>query len=252
MLFAALIISGCGKDKKEEQEHPEAALAFTSESYQKKTSLPCSEPCANVSINVPVAKNVPVVADSINNKIFNTVRQIIFFGEKPYAASDYDEIADSFIASYEELKEEFPGDMIGWEGKVEGSIEYETDSVLNIRIHHYTFTGGAHGYEGERSLLFDPQTGKSLTITSLFNDADAFKALAEKKFREKFKIPAGKSINATGLMFEEETFALPQNIFFKNDGLLLYYNAYEVSSYSEGEKELLIPYSELEGNLKVR
>lgn len=252
LLFIALVLFGCKKDKEEGVITEEAPLAFTTQTYQKKTTLPCSEPCANVSIKVPEAEGPEIAADSINQKVFNTVRQIIFFGEKPYTASNYNDLMESFIGSYEELKSEFPQDVIGWEGRVEGFTDYHTDSVLNIRIHHYTFTGGAHGYEGDRSLLFNPKTGKALTLTEMFASPDAFKALAEKKFRERFNIPAGKPINSTGLMFEDEVFALPLNIFFKENGLLLLYNSYEISSYAEGRKELLIPYSELEGNLKIK
>jgi hypothetical protein len=51
---------------------------------------------------------------------------------------------------------------------------------------------------------FDPSTGKSIPNVALFRDKNAFMAFAEKKFRAKYKIPANKSINATGLMFEDE------------------------------------------------
>ena len=77
-------------------------------------------------------------------------------------------------------------------------------------------------------------------------------AFAEKKFRAKYKIPAKKSINATGLMFEDEKFDLPQNIFYTDKGLLLYYNSYEAASYADGPKELLLPYVEVEEFLRLK
>ena len=256
ILFSAFLLFSCGKDKKEnevtEPETKEAVLAFDTQHYEKKTDLPCKDNCPKVSIDVPQAEGVPVVADSINNKVFNTVRGIVFFGEKPYTATNYDELMASFLASYKELKTEFPNDALGWEATIKGSIEYKTDSILNIKLDNYTFTGGAHGYAGLRSLLFDPHTGKSLTNDAIFNDVKAFTAFAEKKFREKFNIPAGKSINSTGLMFKDEVYALPENIFYTQNGLLLYYNAYEVASYAEQQKELLIPYSEVSSFLKRR
>jgi hypothetical protein len=114
------------------------------------------------------------------------------------------------------------------------------------------FTGGAHGYEGNRSLIFNAKSGRSLTYDQIFKDKKAFTAFAEKKFREKYKIPAGKSINITGLMFENDKFILPQNIFYTDNGMLLLYNAYEVASFADGTKELLIPYSEADAFLKVK
>jgi hypothetical protein len=236
ILAAIVILTGCKK---------ETDLSFTTTTYQKKTSLPCKENCAAVSIAIPIADSPPVIADSINKKVFNTIRQIIFFGEKPYTATNYEDLMTSFIKSYEELKNDFPEDVIGWEGKVKGSINYVSGKIINIKLNHYTYTGGAHGYEGNTSLIFDHKTGKSLSYKSIFSNEEGFRQYAENKFREKFKIPADKNINSTGLMFENEKFTLPQNIFFKDDGLLLYYNSYEIASYAEGQKELFLSYSEI-------
>lgn len=257
LLLAAFMLFSCGKDKKNNDEdvvnEEKPTLAFTTRTYEKKTSLPCDDYCPSVTIKVPEAQNVPVVADSINKKIFNTVRSIVYFGETPYKADNYEDLMASFLGSYEELKKEFPNDVItGYEAKIDATIDYKTDSIIDVKLNHYTFTGGAHGYEGNRSLLFDAQTGKSLSYEDIFNDVNTFKQYAERKFREKFKIPASKSINATGLFFENDKFALPQNIFFKENGLLLFYNSYEISSYAEGQKELLLPYSEIDEFLKVK
>ncbi|RZJ75302.1 MAG: DUF3298/DUF4163 domain-containing protein [Flavobacterium sp.] len=255
LLFTALLVFSCGKDKEEKvtEETVDTTLQFEDKHYAQKTTLPCTDRCTNVDISIPVAGNTPVVADSINKKIFGVLRQIIFFGEKPYDASNYEDLMASFIGSYEELKKKFPQDeMVPWEAKVKGTVDYKTDSIINIKVNHYTFTGGAHGYSGDRSLLFNAKTGRTLAYADIFKDQNAFKAFAEKKFRAKFKIPAGKGINATGLMFENETFALPQNIFFTKDGLLLYYNAYEIASYAEQQKELVIPYTEADAFLKMK
>jgi hypothetical protein len=227
-------------------------LAFEEQSFQKKTTLPCKENCPQITVKIPVAKDVPVVADSINKKVFSVLKEIIYFGEKPYTSTNYNGLLASFIDSYEKLQKEFPKDTFGWEGKIEGSVKYQSDSILNIEIKHYTFTGGAHGYEGLRSLIFDPETGKYIPNNQLFKNKSAFMAFAEKKFRAKYKIPENKSINATGLMFEDEKFYLPQNIFYTDKGLLLYYNSYEAASYADGPKELLLSYKEVNAYLAVK
>lgn len=227
-------------------------LTFKEAHFEKKSSLPCKENCPLVILTVPVAENVPIVADSINKKVFSVVREIIYFGEKPYPSTDYQGLLDSFIGSYDEMKTKYPKDTFGWEGKIEGKVAYESDSILNIKIKHYTFTGGAHGYEGIRSLLFDPKTGKNIPNEFLFRDLNKFRAFAETKFRAKYKIPTEQNINATGLMFEEDVFELPLSIFYTENGLLLYYNTYEVASYADGPKELLLTYKELKPYLLVK
>ena len=255
LLVALLLLTGCKKDTEEKTEAtPEtpSALAFGPKEYEKKTTLPCKDICTYVSISIPNATGPKVASDSINNKIFNTVRSIVYFGEKPTNATNYDDLMESFIQSYEELAKKFPDDAMSWEAKIKATVDYKTDSIINIKLHNYMFTGGAHGYEGDRSLLFSPQTGKSLTYADIFKDEAAFTKYAEQKFRTKYKIPANRSINATGLMFENEKFALPQNIFFRENGILLYYNAYEVAAYAEQQKEILIPYSEADAYLRLK
>ena len=240
--FAAILIS-CEGDKQ---------LEFTTETYTEKSTLPCSEKCPEVEVKVPIAKNVPIVADSINNRVFAVVREIIYFGEKPYTSKEYKGLLQSFISSYDEMKTEFPKDSFGWEGKVTGSIAYETENVLNIKIDHYTYTGGAHGYQGIRSLIFNPKTGKIITNEGLFNNVNAFTKFAEQKFRTAYKIPENDAINSTGLMFEDEKFALPMTMIFNKTGLLLYYNSYEAASYADGPKEIQLTFAELEPYLKVK
>lgn len=236
LLYAIVIFSmaGCSKE-----------LVFENQTFEKKTSLPCKENCPHITVTIPIAKDVPIIADSINKKVFSVLKEIVYFGEKPYTSTDYNGLLNSFIGSYEQLRKEFPKDAFGWEAEIEGSIRYQSDSILNLQIKHYTYTGGAHGYEGFRSLLFDPETGKSISNNQLFKDQNAFKAFAEKKFRSKYKIPENQSINATGFLFESDKFHLPFNIFYTDKGLLLYYNPYEVASYADGSKELLLSYKEV-------
>lgn len=257
--FAALfLLTACKKDTEEtttttiDKDAP-VALAFENREYSKKSSLPCTEPCTYVSISIPEAEGgTDAAADSINNKVFNVVRNIVYFGEKPTNAKDYDDLMASFIKSYDDLKREFPEDAMSWEAKIKGTVDYKSDSLINIKLNNYMFTGGAHGYEGNRSLLFNRTTGKSLQRSDIFKDEKAFTALAEKKFRQKYKVPAGKSINATGLFFENDTFALPESIFFKEEGLLLFYNSAEIGSFADGQKEILISYTEAAPYLKVK
>jgi len=258
LLMGLTLLTACKKDKEETPETVTTedtiatplTLSFGNKMYREKSKLPGKEPVTYVSIDVPEAVGEGPAADSINNKLFHVVRSIVYFGEKPTNAKSYKELMDSFIGSYDSFKKQYPDEDLPWEAKIKGTIDYQNDSIINIKLNNYMFTGGAHGYEGNRSLLFDAKTGQSLTRKDIFKDEKGFTALAEKKFREKFKIPAGKNINATGLFFPNDKFILPEAIFFTEDGLLLYYNAVEVGSFADGTKELLIPYSEATPYLK--
>ena len=234
LVFLFLMFTSCSKE-----------LSFENETFEKESNIPCKTDCPKITIDIPVAKNIPIVADSINKKIFSVIKEIVYFGEKPLKSNDYNTLANSFIASYEEMHKKFPDETYGWEGKITGNVEFKSDQIINIKLDHYTFTGGAHGYQGFRSLLFNAKTGKTIFSDQIFKNEKEFKAFAEKGFREKYKIPAKSNINATGLMFENDKFQLPQNIFYTEEGLLLYYNSYEAASYADGPKEILFPYEEV-------
>lgn len=256
LFIAAFLLYGC-QDEKKNTDEKEAIeneaikpLTFETRYYKQTSDTDCKENCPMVTIEIPEAAGRQPAADSINKRVFEVVRSIVYFGEKPYQANSYDEIMNSFMKSYKELKRDYPKETLGWEGRIKGEVSYKTDSIINIKLNNYMYTGGAHGYEGNRSLLFDPATGHSLTHRDLFNDVKGFTDYAEKQFRKKFKINDMQPINGTGFLFEDETFALPQAMFFTKEGLLLYYNTYEISSYAEGPKELLLPYKDIKQYLK--
>jgi hypothetical protein len=243
ILFASLffLLARCEKE-----------LAFENQFFEKKIILACNDNCPFISIRIPIAKDAPVVADSINKKVFSVLKEIVYFGEKPNPSNDYKKLVNSFIDSYDKLHKDFPKDALSWEAKIDGAVQYMSENIINIQIKHYTYTGGAHGYQGERSLLFDPKTGKIILQHQLFKDQNSFRAFAEKKFRNKYKIPENESINATGFLFKNDSFHLPENIFYTDQGLLLYYNPYEAASFVEGSKELILPYRQIKDYLLLK
>jgi hypothetical protein len=257
LALALLLLTACKDDKKETtvaETPPEtAALSFEQKTYAKKSTI-CKKECTYVDIKVPEAiGGNPAIADSINAALFRVARSIVYFGEKPTNAKNYEELASMFIQSYDDLAKKYPEEAAwAWEAKINAAKEYQSDNIINFKMNNYMFTGGAHGYEGNRSIIIDAKTGKTLKRSDLFKDEKGFTVLAEKKFRTKFNIPAGKPVNSTGLMFENNRFALPQNIFYTDGGLLLLYNPVEVASFADGAKELVIPYSEAEAFIKVK
>lgn len=257
LALSLLLLTGCKDDKKEttvtESPDETAALSFEQKTYAKKSTI-CKKECTYVDIKVAeAAKGDKAIADSINAALFKVARSIVYFGEKPTNAKNYEELTSMFIQSYDDLAKKYPEEAAwAWEAKINASKEYQSDNIINFKVNNYMFTGGAHGYEGNRSVIIDAKTGKTLNRADLFKDEKGFTAFVEKKFRTQFNIPAGKPINSTGLMFENNRFTLPQNIFYTDGGLLLLYNPVEIASFADGAKDLVIPYSEVQQFLKVK
>jgi len=257
--LALILLAGCKKEKEETTttvvtEAPAEAvpLSFEQKSYTKKSTI-CQKKCSYVDIKIEEALGGDGLADSINNAVFRVVRSIVYFGEKPTNAKNYDELTSKFIQSYDDLAKKYPEEAAwNWEAEIKATKEYQSENIINFKVNNYMFTGGAHGYEGNRSVIIDAKTGRTLKRSDILKDEKGFTSFAEKAFRKKFGIPAGKLINSGGMMFENNRFALPQNIFYADNGLLLLYNPVEISSFADGAKKLEILYSEAEPYLKIK
>ena len=260
MILSLAFLGSCQKEKKEMEVETEtnltekpAAMAFEQKTYSKKSTI-CKKECTYVDIKVPEATGGnAAIADSINKALFTVARSIVYFGEKPTNAKDYEELTSLFIKSYDDLAKKYPEEAAwAWEAKIDASKEYQSENIINFRVKNYMFTGGAHGYEGNRSIIIDAKTGATLKQDDILKDKAAFTAYAETAFRKKFNIPANKAINSKGLMFDKNVFALPSTIFYGDDGITLLYNPVEITSFADGAKELFIPYSEADKFLKVK
>lgn len=238
LLCSCLLLLSCTKE-----------LQFEQKIITKKSTAKLGE-VTEIALNVPVASATTVVSDSINKAVFAAMKEIVYVGETPFKATNYAGLVTAFINYYVDVKKTTPSEP-AWSATVDGKLVYKSSALLNIELTYYTFTGGAHGYGGKRSLLFDVETGKSIANNNLFTDEKGFKKLAEIKFRSKYKIPAKALLNTTDFMFENDVFQLPQTYFFTNDGFLLFYNVYEIASYAQGNFEVLIPYAEMKPYLKT-
>lgn len=227
-------------------------IDFSTQTWEQKSNLPCEEICTRVSIKVPFANNDSKVADSINQHLLNTVKEIAYFGENPNKKVTYPEITQSFISAYEDMKKQFPTETIGWEVLIEGKNTYQNEDLIALQIGYYNYTGGAHGYNGIKSIIINKNDGSIHTSKTLFKNLSGFKKFAEKAFRKQFKIADNYTINATGFMFNEDKFELPNTLIFNDKGLVLYYNTYEISSYSDGPKQLFLPYNEIQDYLSFK
>lgn len=227
-------------------------LKFTEKSIIKNSEQECDENCPTIKISVIEAKNNDALADTINAKLFREIATITSLQEVPTTSKNYDQLASEFINYYENLKKEFPSDAFGWEAEISTTKTYESKNIVNIALDYYTFTGGAHGYKGRNSFIFDKKNPKTISAENLIKKDENFIIYAEKKFREKYKIAPKANINSTGLMFENDKFSLPNNIFFEEKGILLYYNTYEIAAYVEGPKELFLSYTEVNDFLNYK
>ncbi len=231
-IFIILLLLGCKKEDK---------LTFDTIVFEETS---CAD-CPDVQIDLPHVMERSRLANTINTALTEEVISLLLFDEGEASVTTIPEAIDSFKDGYLDLKGLFAEESTQWEARINGEVLYEDTNHLTIQLTSYLFTGGAHGYTALRFLNFDKKRGAELENRQLFKDTEGFQQFAERKFREQENIPLGQPINQTGLMFEQDTFYLPENIGFTKDGLQLLYNPYEVASYADGPIVLTLSYQEV-------
>jgi len=232
------LLVGC---KKEEQELEFEVLSI--EQVSAENCIPEEENCTFISFQIPWALDSEIRSKKINRKIEEHIIQLIDYQDEN-TFNSLEDLAEKFIADYEDSSKEFPEYDIPWEASVVGRISHRSPDLISIEFDLALFTGGAHGYTSVSYLNFNSKTGDQLWAKDIFEGE--FKSYAEKLFRQKNDIPEDQPINSTGLFFENNSFQLPQNIGFSKNKVILRYNAYEVASYAEGGIQLEIPMKEVE------
>ncbi|PWA04304.1 DUF3298 and DUF4163 domain-containing protein [Flavobacterium psychrotolerans] len=228
---------------------------FETQNYNKSSAKDCKNDynCANINLTVLEATQKNNVSDSINNAIFNAVRNSVYTGEKPKEVKNYVDLTNSFVSIFTEIKNDLQQDKIpSWEATAKVKVGYQSNRILNVVVDSYLFTGGAHGYSALKSLLFDAKTGKLLPINKVFSDINKIVSIAETKFRIQQKIPENSSFTDAGYFLDKNIFVLSKNVLFTKKGITLHYNQYEVASYVKGPIEIELPYGEIDQYLLVK
>jgi hypothetical protein len=198
------------------------------------------EQCPDVRVSIPEASERTQIGKAINRGLSEEIIEWLDYDEERQAA-DVPGAIESFEKGYQQLRQQFRDETIGWEAEIEGELSYESRQMISLKLTGYIFTGGAHGYRSTRFLNFDLERADELERWELFSDLSGFEALAEEMFRESHGIPADGPINSTGFMFENNLFALPENVGVEPGGIILLYNPYEIASFADGDILLRIP-----------
>ena len=254
LLGIILATTSCLDDKKEEKSNDqkitepiEESLDFITVAIDGKDFETCEEKdCPRVQVSYLKAENKPAIAEKINSVNENNLIKIFSSPEEEKPSPDnLQDAVKNFVDDYFSFKKEFPESPAEYEAEVSQNIRFRNDSLIVVETTFYLFTGGAHGYGATRYKHFNAKTGEALAQADLISDKTAFTNYAEKKFRKKFNVPMNSPINSTGFFFENNTFALPENMAFTNDSIHFVYNRYEAASYAEGELQLSLPKSEV-------
>jgi hypothetical protein len=130
-------------------------------------------------------------------------------------------------------------------------VEYSDEKTLSVRRVMYSDFGGAHGLTTVSFDVFNPKTGDQLTLGNYFAaDQETYLTKLMSLVSEQIK-KAGNSPK-TGWETDPKKLAAAFNekdFCATDDGLILVFQPYSITSYSEGIPEFKIPFTDLTGLL---
>jgi len=227
-------------------------LKFKKVSFTNNDLEQClSVNCPNINIQYLKTTGKDIKSNKVNQHIENIIiNKIISVEEEKSSISEINDAIQFFINLFKKNKSEFGDTFLSYDIDTFMEVSYQSETFVSTELIYYVYTGGAHGYSGKKFINFNAKTGELLTNETIFKNLEELKKLCENNFREVYKIPTDRSINATGFWFENDVFHLPETVGFTNTEMILHYNQYEIASYAEGPIILTIPIDEVKQYLK--
>jgi hypothetical protein len=169
----------------------------------------------------------------------------------PEARANLAKAAGLLATDYEAVRKDM-GNIGGcWEVKTTADTVHAAPRTLTVKYETFAYTGGAHPNTNLSFYTFDRETGQMLTLEDMVSDTMALLKLVEKAFREKQSLSAQNNLEEQGYFLRDGKFFLPANVGMGREGMVFYYNPYEIAAYVVGPIQVVVPYEQLNGILRV-
>ena len=202
---------------------------------------------ANISVTYDKATGNSELSKRINFKLEEAIIETLSMPEKK---TSLEAVLENFNTEFINFKNDFPEDTEPvWELNIETELSYQSPEIITIAISTYEFEGGAHGNDQIKFLNLDAKTGYVLRQNDIIDNSEGFMDIAKTYFLKNLE-NRDENLKMEDYFFGE-SFHLPENIGFCEDGLVLLYNVYEVASYAQGYTEFVIPFEDVQAYLKV-
>lgn len=179
----------------------------------------------------------PIFKDSTMNRY---VKENILLGKE----QTLDQYVNNFLEGYANFVEENEvRHPLAWQKETFIGVMMNNPYLIMMDNNTYEFSGGAHGNSYTLWNVYDVQTKEKLELNTFIseNKMKEFTKIAERFFRQEEGLTDTTSLESD-YFFENDTFALAANYGISKEGIMFYYNPYEIKPYSEGPTLLTIPF----------
>lgn len=246
----SLLFASCGRQ--EAQQETRQPISFELKSF-KLYSDNCgsdSSKCASYEVSYPVFTGIDSV---VTKKISHGIDSVLSIGFSEGLVQSFEQNGRLFIDQYQDfVSEGLEASGAAWYYSVNVNPEQVTDSLITLSIYTEDYSGGAHPNSATIFLNIQAQTGARVQLDDVLKPGykNTLTQIGEKVFREQRELADTASFKSNAFDFPDDKFQLNKNYGFTKEGILFYYNSYEVGAYAAGPTEVLIPYTEIKDWLK--
>ncbi len=169
-----------------------------------------------------------------------------------YPESEFDVLNEEITKKIDKIIYQFKDDIKGANVQVDQYYTldivysmYEYKNYISYVFHVDYYTGGAHPNHEIFTITFDKSKNEIMDINGFIklnpNILDIFSSISRKE------LLTNKDIVDSNMMFEgtKPTLNNFSNFAFSKDGLIIFFEYYQVAPYSSGEFQVVIPYNKL-------
>ncbi|PWJ49653.1 DUF3298 and DUF4163 domain-containing protein [Faecalicatena contorta] len=124
-------------------------------------------------------------------------------------------------------------------------VTYNQNCTTSLYFDNYTFMGGAHGATFRNSDTWNFFSGSRMTLEDFYPQGASFTdslfTNIEQQIEERLKTEPGSYFDNYEELLRKNFH--PENYFLKPEGIVIYYQQYDIAPYYTGIPEFLIPFS---------
>jgi len=177
-----------------------------------------------------------------------------YFNMLTQAEDNYNYIINSAI--------NFEGDILGYELACHRTLSIERcdEAMLSLIYRDYVNLGGVHGSYGDRAYCFDTKSGELMGLEDICSDYESFCAFLKESMINKVNTDAELQQRINGFVDVEGLPTLEEAVtglirdgswYLDNEGMVIFSDLYEMSSYAAGIIEFRFSYEELRDYIRA-
>lgn len=145
----------------------------------------------------------------------------------------------------ESKKQDYP--FRAYEVYVDYTVTYNKECILSLYFNKYQYTGGAHGMTNREADTWDLSKAEKIDLKDLYVGED--RSLADYFVNEinrqiKVNIDAGNNYYFENYEELVKEYFNPRNFYINEEGVVIFYQLYEIGPYVSGIMTFTIPYEE--------